>query len=558
MIPVKVAFQGGGAKLVTLIAAADALRDLANEGTIKIEVIAGASAGSLAACMLATDMPFDRQIEIIRKSGPTLLKELGNAKGATPNRLVQIIQGKPLLKEAALRQLIKNLFYGDGQKSITLNDLKIPVHITLSDVHSRKKDIASRENDRELADILADSCALPFILRSHLNQSNFIDGGISSNLPADVIIDASPPEAVPIAFRFKSSNVVKKPSNFIEYAAAIISTAIDASVEQSAASVSQNGGYVCELPDHFDMLDFPSALNMGLHPEHYKTTKSYVLNDIARALKPYQERKARERLISRSRTQSQTIFFAHLAQMNAFPFKITDNTTIVFGFSLYEEGDGRRSQHDHIYQSYCATSDNDIVALRMGIPFGATPLQDTESCLVYDNANNELVTHQILVEEDDPKGRYGKVSYILVYLDKPASPAAMPLTVTYRTVLPNCMSGLLEGKPEWIKARTGEFGDGSTENHVLLVPDFFRDVVVEDLMGGIGQLSSDREAKARHGVGNRWEPGKTMSAADFTALWAKTKIAKPLGFKAFGLQAKSVPSDHFSGALFTTNEPQPR
>jgi predicted acylesterase/phospholipase RssA len=59
MAPVKIqlAIQGGGAKLVCLLAAMETIQDLQSKKRIIITHISGTSAGSIAGCLLAAEVP---------------------------------------------------------------------------------------------------------------------------------------------------------------------------------------------------------------------------------------------------------------------------------------------------------------------------------------------------------------------------------------------------------------------------------------------------------------------------------------------------------------------
>ena len=55
-IPVQLAFQGGGAKVVALLAAAEAIQDACRQNLISVSRVSGTSAGSIVACLLAGEI----------------------------------------------------------------------------------------------------------------------------------------------------------------------------------------------------------------------------------------------------------------------------------------------------------------------------------------------------------------------------------------------------------------------------------------------------------------------------------------------------------------------
>jgi predicted acylesterase/phospholipase RssA len=58
--PVSIAFQGGGAKLVVLIAAAEAISELIQDEKLDVVAVSGSSAGSIAALLLAARADFSK------------------------------------------------------------------------------------------------------------------------------------------------------------------------------------------------------------------------------------------------------------------------------------------------------------------------------------------------------------------------------------------------------------------------------------------------------------------------------------------------------------------
>jgi predicted acylesterase/phospholipase RssA len=66
----QLAIQGGGAKVVALLAAVEAVQQLQREGTVQVTRVAGTSAGSIVAALFAagSDLASVRQ-ELVRKFG---------------------------------------------------------------------------------------------------------------------------------------------------------------------------------------------------------------------------------------------------------------------------------------------------------------------------------------------------------------------------------------------------------------------------------------------------------------------------------------------------------
>jgi predicted acylesterase/phospholipase RssA len=73
---IQVAFQGGGAKLCDLLAAAAAIKELENQKEVEVTRVAGTSAGAIAACWYATGLDIDLIRQRLRDKGPYFLKKV--------------------------------------------------------------------------------------------------------------------------------------------------------------------------------------------------------------------------------------------------------------------------------------------------------------------------------------------------------------------------------------------------------------------------------------------------------------------------------------------------
>jgi predicted acylesterase/phospholipase RssA len=85
---VQLAFQGGGAKFVSMLPVADALQDCERRGKVHIKAVAGTSAGAICASLIAADCDFTGLRRYLVASGP---KHIQNLMGDNYRRLKNLL-----------------------------------------------------------------------------------------------------------------------------------------------------------------------------------------------------------------------------------------------------------------------------------------------------------------------------------------------------------------------------------------------------------------------------------------------------------------------------------
>lgn len=206
-IPVQIAFQGGGAKLVALLATLEGLCAAERDSKIRIYRLAGTSAGAIAAALYSQGMTLDATTEEkIRRGEETdprkrrleQLKEFlagirGELSGPRGQKLIRdfrtplirglwrvpkmVISGGPLWSHQALKIWFDQVF-----QSRTFGMLHLPVTVVTTELGP---DPHFESNaDTPITEALLDSAGLPFLLRNWTGSGRvFVDGGICENLP---------------------------------------------------------------------------------------------------------------------------------------------------------------------------------------------------------------------------------------------------------------------------------------------------------------------------------------------------------------------------------------
>lgn len=277
MAGIRVVFQGGGARLSALLAAADAIQEFSANRQIPINRVAGTSAGAIAACLLATKIPISKFREQIRVIGKNYIEKI------FPKRsvfwcVINVFRGKPIGNRALFREFIKKIFEVTDPEIISIDKLPIGVFIIATDILNKRRVVYKSDggSNNIITDCLVDSAALPFIFHSPGKFSSIIDGGICDNLPISDFINEEHSDRV-IAISFEDSGARKEPDHALEYAKAIVDSSISHSVERSCKALGDQ--FVYRIKTTIGTFDFERALTDGLSSEkgsEYNRIKSEV------------------------------------------------------------------------------------------------------------------------------------------------------------------------------------------------------------------------------------------------------------------------------------------
>ena len=169
--------SGGGARG---FAHAGALKALEEMG-IKPDILAGVSAGSVAAVMYAAGISPEKMLELFLNARFSDFCELGIPKDG----FFSLDRFRAFLR--------KNIPYAN------LEDLPIPVTVGATDLDNGKK-LAFTSG--RLDEVVAASCSIPIVFKPiKINGTRCVDGGVLHNLPAWTIRDRCKYLIAVIAFR---------------------------------------------------------------------------------------------------------------------------------------------------------------------------------------------------------------------------------------------------------------------------------------------------------------------------------------------------------------------
>jgi NTE family protein len=211
-VRLQLAFQGGGARLAVLLAAAEAIQALEAEGLIRVTRIAGTSAGAIVGAFLAADLPICRiRQALASKDGEELLAQFPFPSGSLRRLRVieRIVRGKPIWSDEPLRKWLSTLFRMLGNASGRVTRELLVVSASLADGAAINHRFIPHPSDDEcrseprlsLVDALLESAGLPFCFRTW-KSARYFDGGICENLPIDALSGGEKQFGRVIAFSF--------------------------------------------------------------------------------------------------------------------------------------------------------------------------------------------------------------------------------------------------------------------------------------------------------------------------------------------------------------------
>jgi NTE family protein len=180
---IQVALQGGGAKIVALLAAMEGIQRLEKSKQVEVTRVAGTSAGAVVGAMFAAGV----DLASARLEFQRIVREEFWSTFKTPSwpgfvSKVMLLK-KPLWDGRDLARLLRPFF--DRVNVRTLGDIKkrngVAIHTIASILSEARGTARTSENDPngDVVSALLDSCALPFCFRIWQSTGNLtVDGGL--------------------------------------------------------------------------------------------------------------------------------------------------------------------------------------------------------------------------------------------------------------------------------------------------------------------------------------------------------------------------------------------
>lgn len=161
-----VALSGGGARGFAHVGALKALE----EAGMKPDIIAGVSAGSVAAVMYAAGVPLDSMLSIFTQTKFSDFCKLAVSKGEGVFSLTKF--KKFIEKTTGVERL---------------EELRIPTYVGVTDLDNG---VPAEFHEGPIGERVMASCSIPIVFQPvKINGTHYVDGGVLRNLPAWIIRD---------------------------------------------------------------------------------------------------------------------------------------------------------------------------------------------------------------------------------------------------------------------------------------------------------------------------------------------------------------------------------
>lgn len=296
----RMAFQGGGANLVSYLPVIEAINEKSDNNEIDIDGLAGASAGAIAALVVALGIsPKEIKKLLAGSEGSKLLEALQMPKSFfnVTWSVGRLLTGRPMLKTEPLVEFLECCLKTKGDYSpFKKLNISYPLKIAISNIETEKLELVDI-SDHSAGDaliIVAKSCAIPFVFTSHkpLRDNHFVDGGLFENLPIGALVDDDFPISDVYGFKFtkaldqnnietahhsnnnslvgndktvngkKSKYLIQNlfpVSELLKFGGKLISTSISSNVAGSLSLVPRPN--ICEIPTRFGTFEFEEAVS---------------------------------------------------------------------------------------------------------------------------------------------------------------------------------------------------------------------------------------------------------------------------------------------------------
>ncbi|ARC38855.1 hypothetical protein A6J80_21370 (plasmid) [Paracoccus yeei] len=290
---VNFSFQGGGAYLSKMIAIADGLshadgNNPSRHKIINLRGVAGTSAGSICAALLASNCDFTALRETLKRELEGEAKKLsgryyGDISLVAKNvAFMRAYLGKDILDRGKLRSFIQFLLKNCPRTYQTISeyhttDTGPTLFIARSQLHHPYLEITK---EGSLIETLVDSCTIPFAFKGYSEASNnpFIDGGLCENLPVACF---DPEKDVPL---FSASVISEKPKDLTKmgilgYLGNLFSVATGYSVHRSREIIGD--AFSITEPASFEFHEVQKSVEWFLDDRQYSDLKWKTVNRLA-------------------------------------------------------------------------------------------------------------------------------------------------------------------------------------------------------------------------------------------------------------------------------------
>lgn len=472
-LKIQLALQGGGAKIVSLLAAAEAVQGLKEK--IQITRVAGTSAGAIVACLMASGKPLGGVRTELQRIDKREWKRMLPAV-STLQLISRLLRNEPFWGSQSLRKFLGTFFDERGLR--TLGDLKkasgIDVFIVAADVTNSKPHVYAKQDDFIVSSLL-DSCALPFVLRTAKNSGGtvIVDGGICENLPAEELEAGIQEFGQVIGISFENSSPGKSPENAWEFGLSLLDTSINNSVLRARRKLGDR--CVFGIQTKIGTFDFDKALSAGLEDSYdlVRMRAEDFFQDILTVSQGDKDLLVGDPWRHGNPESMAKLSAVYKAQHEEIKLEYVSNVLIVQANCLLNPGDPRYSQPDLIKHVLTfRPAGMPVYCHKFGLSSGTGVFLGRASWSVREKYGNERATIMLpILDPELPRKRE-----VLLFFDpilRENDPNA-PFTITFQDLVQGSMLDLKEERESTLGlTATRAAGESGRIDLVLLIPQSF-------------------------------------------------------------------------------------
>lgn len=486
---IKCIFQGGGANLVTLLAAAEALGDIEAAGNVEVAEVAGTSAGAIAAYCFASNTPTREFRYRIKEAGAIALQKMKSGVNGNPSffsyrslkAMFRLATGRSILDREIVREFIRHTTASPETNEKMLYQLRIPMHSTAVNLRVGDGRFYRSSNIQDtIEDALMDACSIPFIFHGYSSDHHIVDGGVSFNLPSPEIFEPDDEAYKVVAFSFEDENRSAIVS-LRDYVNAIVGTVIDRSIDSASNSIEESGGRVVKLPRTYGTLDFDVAVNEGLNDQEFVATKEVVKSRLEEALSHLRQIPPNSEVSHSLNPISNDLLKAiHERDMDTNPYRVASSTVLVVPTPLFDDAGYDGNGYDQLTKIVGYEPERQsLKAVKIGLARGqANAPVSLQSCHAVDRNDNPvpLFTHVVSDLQDDAI-RY---SALVFFVDEiPAG--RCPVSIRFTTRQRGMMRDLEQNGRDFVMSSSGNSKNLPLGRTLVALPNAGAGYCVRDL-----------------------------------------------------------------------------
>lgn len=551
-----VIFQGGGAKLVSLLAAAEVLESLEDEN-IEVVAVAGTSAGALAAFALASRTDATQFRVKARAAGERVLPLVAKEMTSRYSMLWRAIRGYPLVSESFLEDFVKDFTAGC---ETYLKEASRSLYVCSSDLSNGDMIVYSSKNQNDrCVESLSDSAAIPLFFRAQKSRRQFVDGGICANLPDDSIFSREDIDAV-LAISFDEEDF-HPPDSVITFFGALMSTSVEYSMSKAADQIQTAGGIVVRLPRMLDTLDFKKAIEVLRDDKEFATHRDIARFRINEGIALLREREVPEpaKLVRELPRILSTDDPLYCALRRLHPFQCERSEMRVLGLSLGTSdtvSNGLRDELVHIV-SYRPLEENDggrnsfLAYVRVGILINIPIDQIAMMGIDIRDKDNNIITAKSMIqiqnEIDTQSGSEVRQSYYVHIFDEEVPAERAPVTVTQTIYISDLLKDLRQYGTDCIRTFCRR-RDAPEQYFFVAVPASFGTIRLSDLHNNEHRLHESEKLRNIEKSHEHWSFGRTLENSEIGDVCADIR-KRYADFSVSGWYVSKAQEDTWMGCL---------